>query len=76
MTPTRRPRGSLVDAVALGYKIERPVKKRLDDMARDAGVTGAAMLEFILANIDVDDRGVPTIWPVDAKEGELPIDSA
>lgn len=75
--PRRRKRGTLVDPVPLGWAVERPTKERIDALARNAGVSSAVMLEHIVANLVVSDRGLPATWPdPPLKDGELPIDTA
>ncbi|CAI7614675.1 unnamed protein product [Penicillium discolor] len=65
MAPRRRPRGSLVDPVPLGYVVERSAKERLDRLADQAAVSSAVI------------RGLPVTWPEqELHDGELPIDAA
>lgn len=70
----RRPRGTRVDPVALGYAIERNSKSRLDAMAARAGVSTSVFIEQLVehAETELDDHGLPMWWP--QQEG-LPIDS-
>lgn len=76
MAPRRRPRGSLVDPVNLGYEVERPSKTKLERLAENAGVSGAVMFEHVMEHLAVTDQGLPATWPASARDGELPIDSA
>ena len=77
MAPRRRPRGSLIDPVPLGYVVERAAKDRLDKIAEKAGVSSSVMLEHIIANLELTSRGLPVTWPTstDQRDGELPIDT-
>jgi hypothetical protein len=75
MAPRRRPRGSLVDPVALGYEVERASKERLDRVAEIAGVSSAVMFEHVIDNLVLTDQGLPVTWPEKSRDGELPIDS-
>lgn len=76
MAPRRLPRGTRVDAVSLGYKIERPQKERLDAIARNAGVSSAVLIEKMLDHLELTDQGIPVWWEPLPRDGELPIDSA
>lgn len=77
MAPRRRPRGSLVDPVPIGYVVERAAKKKLDDIADRAGVSSAVMFEHIIEQLPLTGRGLPLTWPEqELHDGELPIDSA
>lgn len=75
MSKPRRPRGTRVDPVPLGYAIERDSKKHLDAMAAHAGVSTSVFIEHLVEHVqtELDDRGLPTWWP--QQEG-LPIDAA
>ncbi|WP_109212258.1 MULTISPECIES: hypothetical protein [Microbacterium] len=75
MAPRRRPRGSLVDPVNLGYEVERPAKERLDRVAEIANVSSAVMFEHIMAHLELTDQGLPTTWPANPRDGELPIET-
>lgn len=77
MAPRRRPRGSLVDPVPIGYVVERAAKERLDRIADLASVSSAVMFEHILEHLELTSRGLPVTWPEqELHDGELPIDSA
>lgn len=78
MTSPRRPRNTLVAPTALGYQVELESKQRFDALARIAGVSKAEFFERVVANIPVDESGLPTWWPesIDLLDGELPIESA
>ena len=77
MTPRRRPRGSLVDPVPMGYVVERGAKERLDRIAEQAAVSSAVMFEHIIEHLELTGRGMPLTWPEqELLDGELPIDGA
>ncbi|GAA0503516.1 MULTISPECIES: hypothetical protein [Actinomycetes] len=78
-TDYRRPRGTRVDPVAIGWEIERSRKDRFIQLAHHAGVSSAAFLEIIMDRLedDLTDRGVPSWWPEPSRQdGELPIEAA
>lgn len=77
MAPKRRPRGSFIDPITLGYEVEREVKDYFDELAARAGVTRGRFFEEVVKHIPVTDRGLPTWWPEpEPEDGELPIDTA
>ncbi len=77
MAPRRRPRGSLVDPVPLGYVVEREAKKKLDRIADQASVSSAVMFEHLIEHLELTVRGLPVTWPEqELHDGELPIDAA
>ncbi len=78
MAPRRRPRGTRLDPVPLGYVVERAAKTRLDKIAENAGVSSAVMLEHIIDSVALTSRGLPVTWPepTELLDGELPIDTA
>lgn len=77
MAPRRRPRGTLVDPVPLGYVVERSAKDRLDRLADQAAVSSAVMFEHIIENLELTSRGLPVTWPEqELHDGELPIEAA
>jgi hypothetical protein len=76
MASRRRPRGSLVDGVPIGYVVERSAKDRLDAIAVRAGVSSAVMFEHVMAHLELTSRGLPVTWPEQpVRDGELPIDA-
>lgn len=78
MTTVRRlPKGTRVDPVQTPWVIERSAKERFDAMARNAGMSSAALLESVIDHLasDLTSRGVPSWLPQPKPdEGELPID--
>lgn len=72
----RRKRGTMIDPVPVGYKIERSRRSRVEQLAKNAGVSGAVMLEFIIDQVQVTDQGLPTGWPENSRDEELPIEMA
>ena len=75
MAPRRRPRGTLVDPVNIGYEVERPSKQLFDSLAERCGVSSAVFFERVVEQIPLDSNGIPTWWPEQTNE-ELPINSA
>lgn len=74
MATPRRPRGSLNDAVATGWKVERAAKDRFDQLARHANVSSAVFFERLVESIEVDSRGLPVWWTSETEPNEeLPI---
>lgn len=72
----RRKRGTMIDPVPVGYKIERSRRSRVQQLAENAGVSGAVMLEFIIDQVQVTDQGLPVGWPENSRDEELPIEMA
>jgi hypothetical protein len=75
MAPRRRPRGTLVDPINLGYEVERSAKTAFDDLAERCGVSSSVLFERVVEQIPLDTNGLPTWWPEQTNE-ELPINSA
>ncbi|WP_440711641.1 hypothetical protein [Herbiconiux sp. YIM B11900] len=77
MAPRRRPRGTLIDPVSMGYEVERASKARFDAVAERAGVSSAVLFERMVDHLELTDQGLPIWWPEELpRDGELPIDSA
>lgn len=74
MTSPRRPRGSVNDPIALGWKVQRKNKDFFTDLASKAGLSGAAMFDLMIENLELDERGLPAWAPQKDDEGKLPID--
>lgn len=78
VTPVRRlPRGTRVDPIQTPWVIERSAKERFDAMARNAGMSSAALLEAVIDHLasDLTNRGVPAWLPQpEPDEEELPLD--
>jgi hypothetical protein len=72
MAPRRRPRGTLVDPINLGYEVERSSKEQFDQLAERCGVSSSVLFEHVVVNIPLDDNGIPMWWPTQTNE-ELPI---
>lgn len=70
MAPRRRPRGTLVNPVSIGYEVEREAKEQFDAIAERLGVSSAVFFEQVVAHIDLTSEGVPTWWE---RPEELPI---
>jgi hypothetical protein len=74
MAPKRRPRGTLVDPVPIGYEVERVAKDKFDAIADRVGVSRAVMFELVVDHLELTDQGIPTWMPPKSREGELPIE--
>lgn len=74
MTSPRRPRGSVDDPIALGWKVQRKNKDFFTELASKAGLSGAAMFDLMIENLELDERGLPAWAPMKDDEGKLPID--
>lgn len=78
MAVQRLPRGTRVNPVPLGWRIERQRKQRVEQLAAHAGVSAAVFLEALIDHVDgeLTSRGLPTWWPApEPADGELPIDA-
>lgn len=78
MAAKRRPRGTLVDPVQLGYPVERRNKERFATIARNSNISAAALFDLLVENMTLDEHGIP-LWlqaQLANKDGELPINSA
>lgn len=67
----RRKWGSLKQPVVVGQKIEKAARDRMKDIARNANVSAAVMLEFLIMNAPLTDQGIPVGWPEQDRDGEL-----
>lgn len=76
MAPRRRPRGTLVDPVPIGYVVERPSKEKFDAVAVRAGISSAVLFEMVVDHLELTDQGLPVWMPRQDRDGELPINSA
>ena len=76
MAARRRPRGTLVDPVLPGWRIERAAKERVETLARNAGVSAAVMVELLTQHVEVTDQGIPVWMPEHDRREELPISAA
>nr|AXV46278.1 hypothetical protein pA2H2_p47 [Arthrobacter sp.] len=74
MSSPRRPRGSVQDPIALGWKVQRENKDHFALLASKAGMSGAALFDLMVENLELDDRGLPTWVPREDSKGQLPID--
>lgn len=75
MAVRRRPRGTLLDPVNMGYQVERVSKEQFDAIAERAGVSSAVLFEAVVEHLELTDQGIPTWWTPLPRDGELPIDS-
>lgn len=58
--------------------VEEASKHRFDQLAAQAGLSGAAFFEAVVSHLDdeLTDRGVPAWLPQpEPRDGELPIDT-
>lgn len=74
MSSPRRPRGSVQDPIAMGWKVQRENKDFFAHLASKAGMSGAALFDLMVENLELDDRGLPTWVPREDSKGQLPID--
>lgn len=74
MSSPRRPRGSLRDPIAMGWKVERGNKDYFAQIASKAGLSGAALFDLMVENLELDERGLPIWLPRENVKGQLPID--
>lgn len=72
----KRPRGTSVDPVQLGMRVERSAKARLELLAERAGVSQAVMFEYVMEHMPIDPRGLPQGWPEIEEDGTLAIFAA
>lgn len=72
----RLPWGTRKEPVRLGWAIEGARKKRLDALAKQAGVSSAVFLEAMIDHVEaeVTTEGLPSWWP--QQKGVLPITAA
>ena len=76
MASNRRPRGSLVDPRKIGLTVEKRSDERLTSAAAAARTTRAALAQWLIDRMAVDEHGVPVGWWDDHQrpnELELPI---
>jgi len=78
MTDVRRPRGTVQDPVAIGWKIERVSRDLIASMAAASGVSASEFVELMAAHTKsaLTDQGIPPWMPEKDRSGELPIGSA
>ena len=74
MSIPRRPRGSMIDPVPLGWRVERTSRDEFIKLAERAGISGAALFDLMIETLELDDRGLPSWVPHDESERQLPID--
>jgi hypothetical protein len=76
MPVKRRERGTLVDGVSMNLEVERPAKKKFEDIAKRSGLSRALFFEGLMANIELTSQGIPPWVPPLDRDGELPIEDA
>ena len=74
----RLPRNSRVSPVTAGWEIEKSNRDRFNQLAAHVGMSGGALFDLMVENIELDHTGRPTCLPADpnAEDGVLPIDAA
>ena len=76
-TVRRLPKGTRVDPIQTPWVIERSAKEQFDAIARNSGMSSAALLEAVIGHLssELTNRGVPSWLPQpEPDEGELPLD--
>jgi len=78
MSDARRPRGSMIDPVTPGWKIERESRDLIASMAASAGVSASVFIEAMAEHTksELTTQGIPSWMPEKDRSGELPIDTA
>lgn len=78
MTDVRRPRGTLKDPVAIGWKIERDSRDLIASMAKASGVSASEFVELMADHTksELTKQGRPSWMPEKDRDGELPISTA
>lgn len=78
MADARRPRGSMIDPVTPGWKIERESRDLIASMAASAGVSASVFIELMAEHTkaELTTQGIPSWMPEKDRSGELPIDPA
>lgn len=70
MSAHRRPRGTMTDAVPIGYRVERRSKQDFEDIAASLGISGAVLFEAMVGNTrsHLTTDGTPDWWTAPTKE--------
>jgi len=78
MSEARRPRGSMIDPVTPGWKIERESRDLIASMAASAGVSASVFIELMAdhTKAELTTQGIPSWMPEKDRSGELPINTA
>lgn len=76
MSDYRRQHGSVENPVALGWRVSSVSRQRVIDLAKQSKMSAAAFFDLMVANLELDDRGLPPWVPSKDNEGKLPIDKS
>jgi hypothetical protein len=78
MSDARRPRGSMIDPVTPGWKIERKSRDLIARMAASAGVSASVFIEAMAEHTkaELTPQGIPSWLPQKDRSEELPINTA
>jgi hypothetical protein len=78
MTDVRRPRGTVQDPVAPGWKIGRESRDLIAAMAAASSVSASEFVELMAAHTksELTAQGIPAWMPEKNRDGELPISTA
>lgn len=74
MAPRRRPRGSVLEPIPVGFTFETQANERLDVLAKHMSVSRSFFVQRLIEHADAElqSTGELAWWP---REEELPIDS-
>lgn len=76
MPQVQRRRGSLVDPVVPGWRIERQAKERVETIAARAQMSASELVEQVILRLELTDQGIPPWVSPRDRDGELPIDAS
>ena len=61
----RRPRGTMVQPINLGYEVEKTSKERWEDLARSLEYSPSELFDIMVEHLPLDAFGRPTWLPAD-----------
>jgi hypothetical protein len=73
MNERRRSRNTMDKPVTPGWRVEDSSRNRVKEIAAAAGVSPSQLIDALIMNVELNDRGVPTWWREVEKPEELPI---
>jgi hypothetical protein len=78
MSAHRRPRGTMTDAVPMGYRVERQSKQDFENIAAALGISGAVLFEAMVEHTrsHLTTNGTPDWWTTHTPTQESPTDTA
>jgi len=78
MSAPRRPRGTMTDAVPMGYRVERQSKQDFENIAATLGISGAVLFEAMVEHTrsHLTTNGTPDWWTTPTPTQESPTDTA